>query len=163
MEHKPCIYKCPTNLRIVSHNYPLKQGAKSLQIWSVQSDKSVAKKVCFTSNIVTVYNLLKASIHEFWKFFLETIWNTNHVNVQTELNVKHILNTNHVNVQTELNVKHILNIKSQEWKKNSIVIKLWNHVQKAFKTTCRFKFQRHGIFLILKAYLLVETLTEAHF
>ena len=146
MEHKPCIYKCPTNLGIVSHNYPLKQGAKSLQIWSVQSDKSVAKKVCFTSNIVTVYNLLKASIHEFWKFFLETIWNTNHVNVQTELNVK-----------------HILNIKSQEWKKNSIVIKLWNHVQKAFKTTCRFKFQRHGIFLILKAYLLVETLTEAHF
>ncbi len=134
MEHKPCIYKCPTNLRIVSHNYPLKQGAKSLQIWSVQSDKSVAKKVCFTSNIVTVYNLLKASIHEFWKFFLETIWNTNHVNVQTELNVKHILNS-----------------KSQEWKK-TLVIKLWNHVQKAFKTTCRFKFQRHGIFLILKAY-----------
>lgn len=90
MEHKPCIYKCPKNLRIVSHNYPLKQCAKSLQIWSAKVIKGLQKKVCLTSNIVTVYNLLKARVHQFCKIFLATILNTQHVNVQTELNVKHI-------------------------------------------------------------------------
>lgn len=69
MEHKPCIYKCPTNLRIVSHNYPLKQGAKTLQIWPVQSDKSVAKKFVLRAILLLFTTYLKPVSMNFERFF----------------------------------------------------------------------------------------------